>query len=452
MPVPNDWDDHICVSGYWFLETPSSEWEPPEDLVAFMKKARDDGKKIAYCGFGSITVSDPQELTRSLYDAVKEADVRAIVAKGWSGRMSEGKEDDGPEPEVPEEVYQVESIPHDWLFKQIDIALHHGGAGTTGASLRAGLVTLIKPFFGDQFFWANRTAKLGAGLRVSSLSVSDISGALKKAANDRIMAEKAAQVGERIRAEDGVHNAIAFMNSNLGRARRVPDFRGPTHHKPHRTASSESNHKPTPKRTSTAETSSSIVSPTSETSASATSSEEAHSDNTTPDEESSLRRTVKKLLPGASSDSAGDKDKGASTPGEEPRKSSEGGEEDHGLLSKLPSISLPSLPKGTLPSLPKSETLSSLSLPGAFKQMLDSDNKYDAPGRINTDDLAGSATNPDDSPSRRTYQTAKAEDKRRAALLAPKLEKLELARQAATNVEHSYGNSSAETDRCLFAA
>lgn len=112
--------------------------------------------------------------------------------------MSHG--DDSPEPEIPSECYQLDKIPHDWLFPKIDAALHHGGAGTTGASLRAGIPTLIKPWFGDQFFWASRVQKLGAGLRVASLRVNDLAEALTKATTSRIMKEKAAGVGEKIRS------------------------------------------------------------------------------------------------------------------------------------------------------------------------------------------------------------------------------------------------------------
>jgi sterol 3beta-glucosyltransferase len=89
------------------------------------------------------------------------------------------------EVEMPEECYSIDKVPHDWLFPQIDAALHHGGAGTTGASLRAGIPTLIKPWFGDQYFWASRVQKLGAGLKVPSLSVNDLASALTKATTNR---------------------------------------------------------------------------------------------------------------------------------------------------------------------------------------------------------------------------------------------------------------------------
>jgi sterol 3beta-glucosyltransferase len=89
--------------------------------------------------------------------------------------------------------------------------MHHGGAGTTGASLRAGLPTIIKPFFGDQFFWSTRVQKLGVGIRLSSLAANDIAKAFTAATRNRIMQEKAEVVGRRIRAEDGCGDAIKFV-------------------------------------------------------------------------------------------------------------------------------------------------------------------------------------------------------------------------------------------------
>ncbi|KAG5641416.1 hypothetical protein DXG03_005261 [Asterophora parasitica] len=120
-----------------------------------MAKARRDGKPIVYIGFGSITVPHPNRVTARIVKAVLQSGVRAVVSKGWSSRMKNGNDKD-PEVKIPPEVYMVEKIPHDWLFPKIDAALHHGGAGTTGASLRAGIPTLIKPWFGDQFFWSAR--------------------------------------------------------------------------------------------------------------------------------------------------------------------------------------------------------------------------------------------------------------------------------------------------------
>lgn len=215
VPKPLDWKDPIVISGYWFLDDADLSWKPSQELLNFMNKARADNKPLVYIGFGSIVVPNPKAMTRSIVKAVLKSDVRAILSKGWSARMNKDNES---EVEFPPEVFSVDKIPHDWLFPKVDAALHHGGAGTTGASLRAGIPTLIKPWFGDQFFWATRVTKLGAGLRVSNLSSSDVADALKRAVSDRVIKEKAAAVGEKIRSENGVQNAIRAIYMYLHRA------------------------------------------------------------------------------------------------------------------------------------------------------------------------------------------------------------------------------------------
>ncbi|KAJ4482174.1 glycosyltransferase family 1 protein [Lentinula aciculospora] len=217
VPKPLDWGDLISISGYWFLDNPDLDWGPPESLITWMEKAHEDGKPIVYIGFGSITVPNPNRVTSRIVEAVLRSDVRAIISKGWSARMSKT---DGKEPSMPPECYQLDNVPHDWLFPQIDAAFHHGGAGTTGASLRAGIPTIIKPWFGDQFFWASRVQKLGAGIKVSSLRVNELADALTKATTSRIMKEKAMMVGEKIRAENGVRMAIRTIYTYTPRASR----------------------------------------------------------------------------------------------------------------------------------------------------------------------------------------------------------------------------------------
>lgn len=220
LPPPVDFPDWIKITGYWFLDEGSKDYTPDDKLCRFMEKARNDGKKLVYIGFGSIVVSDPTALTKSVVESVLKADVRCILNKGWSDRL--GKKD-AKEPEIPlpEEVLQITNCPHDWLFPQIDACVHHGGSGTTGAGLRAGLPTIIKPFFGDQFFYANRVEDLGAGIHLRKLNVSQFSKALWEAThNERIIA-KAAAVGRQIRSENGVISAIQAIYRDLDYARSL---------------------------------------------------------------------------------------------------------------------------------------------------------------------------------------------------------------------------------------
>lgn len=126
--------------GYWFLDdadVSANKWTPSPELIQFIERTRALGKKLVYIGFGSIVVSDPEGMTRCVVEAIEKSNVHAVLSKGWSDRLSSKKlRVEEPKEEFPNSIFPIKSIPHDWLFAQIDAACHHGGAGTTGASLR----------------------------------------------------------------------------------------------------------------------------------------------------------------------------------------------------------------------------------------------------------------------------------------------------------------------------
>lgn len=213
VPPPLDYPDFIHITGYWFLRE-ASDWTPPPGLLNFIQRARTDGKKIVYIGFGSIVVSDPTALTETVVQSVLKADVRCILSKGWSDRLGDPSSAKSEIP-LPPEIFQIQSAPHDWLFRQVDAAAHHGGAGTTGASLQAGIPTIIKPFFGDQFFFGSRVEDLGVGICMKKLNVTVFSRALWEATCSERIITKARQLGEQIRREDGIANAIQAIYRDL---------------------------------------------------------------------------------------------------------------------------------------------------------------------------------------------------------------------------------------------
>ncbi|KAJ5574185.1 uncharacterized protein N7459_008612, partial [Penicillium hispanicum] len=219
VPPPLDYPDWIRITGYWFLNE-GSDWTPPTELAEFIHRARTDGKKIVYIGFGSIVVSDPAALTRTVIESVQKAGVRCILSKGWSDRLGDPASVKVEIP-LPPEIFQIQSAPHDWLFSQIDAAAHHGGAGTTGASLRAGVPTIVKPFFGDQFFFGSRVEDLGVGVCMKKLNVSVFSRALWEATHSERMIVKARNLGIQIRSEDGVATAIQSLYRDLEYAKTL---------------------------------------------------------------------------------------------------------------------------------------------------------------------------------------------------------------------------------------
>ncbi|KAF9954550.1 Sterol 3-beta-glucosyltransferase [Mortierella alpina] len=231
--APIDWHSWVHVTGYWFLDNPDLDWTPPEGLEEFLE-AEPDNKPI-YIGFGSMVVSDPESMTKTIIDAVVKSGVRAIISKGWSDKLSTQEEGavavvqngNGAEKVYPSSVYMLKSVPHDWLFHRLAGVVHHGGAGTTAAGLRAGIPTVIKPYFGDQYFWAQRVEESGVGVWCHDLTVKKLASALKAITTDERMIKKAQLMGERIRAEDGVGAAMHYFYHDLALAKnRVEKSRG----------------------------------------------------------------------------------------------------------------------------------------------------------------------------------------------------------------------------------
>ncbi|RSL60764.1 hypothetical protein CEP54_006591 [Fusarium duplospermum] len=151
IPKPKDWGSHISVSGFYLLNL-ASNYAPTPELQAFL----DAGPLPIYIGFGSIVWDDPNAMTELIFEAVRKTGQRVLLSKGWGGMGAD-------ELRIPDNVFMLGNVPHDWLFKQVSCVVHHGGAGTTAAGIAAGRPTLIIPFFGDQPFWGAMVARAGAG-------------------------------------------------------------------------------------------------------------------------------------------------------------------------------------------------------------------------------------------------------------------------------------------------
>lgn len=200
-PRPGDWPQNAQVCGYWPL--PQPQWTPPEPLCRFLE----DGPTPLYIGFGSMTAADAEGLTAMIKQAVTRTGHRALLASGWGGLAGEaGKDDAG-------RFFHLEHAPHDWLFPRVAAAMHHGGCGTTGAAVTAGIPSVILPFGYDQPFWAHCLAECGAAPRALSrktLTADIVANALESATSMQ-MRMQAAELGERVRAEDGIAMALQWL-------------------------------------------------------------------------------------------------------------------------------------------------------------------------------------------------------------------------------------------------
>lgn len=204
LPKPPDWGDDVHITGYWFIRKPE-DWQPPARLIDFL----DSGPPPVSIGFGSMTGRKPEELTEIALGALAKSRHRGVLLTGWGG-LSEA--------DLPDDVFKIESAPHDWLFPRMSAVVHHGGTGTTAAGLRAGIPSIVVPFFGDQPFWGWRVTELGVGPKPiprKRLSIGRLAAAITEATSSTEMQHRAAALGEKIQVEDGVAQAVATIDRHL---------------------------------------------------------------------------------------------------------------------------------------------------------------------------------------------------------------------------------------------
>ncbi|EEA22134.1 conserved hypothetical protein [Talaromyces marneffei ATCC 18224] len=193
IPKPTDWGSHICISGFSFLNL-ASNYTPVADLQAFL----DDGPLPIYIGFGSIVLDDPSAMTELIFEAVRKTGQRVLLSKGWGGLGAD-------ELHVPDGVFMLGNVPHDWVFRHVSCVVHHGGAGTTAAGIAAGRPTLVVPFFGDQHFWGATVARAGAGpdpIPYKQLTVDKLVDAINFCLKPESL-ERAKKLANKIAAERG---------------------------------------------------------------------------------------------------------------------------------------------------------------------------------------------------------------------------------------------------------
>lgn len=205
IPKPKDWGTHITISGFFFLSLANS-FTPAPELATFLSA----GPPPVYIGFGSIVVDDPNAMTKLIFEAVKKTGQRALVSKGWGGF---GADAIG----VPDDIFMLGNVPHDWLFKHVSCVVHHGGAGTTAAGIALGKPTVIVPFFGDQPFWGAMVAKAGAGpLPVPSkhLTADNLAAAILEALKPSAQ-KRAQRLGLSIKSERGIEVGAQSFHEKL---------------------------------------------------------------------------------------------------------------------------------------------------------------------------------------------------------------------------------------------
>lgn len=206
VPRPRDWRPGLTVCGYWWPHDP-----PTAELPQHVRDFLDAGPAPVFVGLGSPTVPDPHRVSRLIVQALRTAGLRGVIQSGWSGLRADG-----------DDMLTIGEVPHALLFPRMAAVVHHAGAGTTAAALRAGVPAVPMPVWFDGPFWAARLAALGVSPGPVPLrqftDPGTLAAALSAATRDPQYRRRAVSLAAALRHEDGVRPVLAALDDPHGGA------------------------------------------------------------------------------------------------------------------------------------------------------------------------------------------------------------------------------------------
>ncbi|WP_456279697.1 glycosyltransferase [Bacillus sp. K7] len=203
IPFDQQWKGRVSMQGFWFLA--EDDWTPPPELSRFLEP----GPPPFTVSFSSMPLRNPDHIVNMLQLAFKETGQRAILLTGWSGikQMT-----------ASTHIFTSNSIPHSWIFPRSRAVIHHGGAGTTAAALKAGKPMVICPFSGDQPFWARKMRDIGAAaapLKEKEMSVEAFISRINELVSNHTYSQRASEAAALIEKEDGIRLTVDFIEEKL---------------------------------------------------------------------------------------------------------------------------------------------------------------------------------------------------------------------------------------------
>lgn len=216
VPRPSDWPENNHLIGP-ILEEENHDFQPSTDIEMFLDKWKNE--KIIYVGLGSMMsfmlgIDDQLEFLKNIQQAIRNNSCKVIMSLVGLQQANIDKLTNDENM-----FYLKEIIPHCWLFPNISAAIHHGGAGTTHASLRYGLPTLVLPFAADQPFNGDRIFINRLGPRpipIRQTNVKNLTNAINDLMKNYSMYQtNAKRIGESMRGEDGLGNCVRLIEAEL---------------------------------------------------------------------------------------------------------------------------------------------------------------------------------------------------------------------------------------------
>ena len=243
VPPPTDFPSRVIICGDLRLRALRA-WMPPPRLRQFLEgrgtchlvsvnRLKADcctagGAPVLYCGFGSAALRDGAAIAAACVAGGAAAGCSVLLAGGLGGGLPrpDGAAGDGAEGDAIDacdaDVFYLQEAPHDWLLPRCAAMIHHGGAGTCHAALRASTPQVLCPLQYDQAFWARRMTSLGVApppLDVHAFTADAVAEAVRRALSEPICSRAAAVASEVAKEADGAMVAASFICAYVPAAR-----------------------------------------------------------------------------------------------------------------------------------------------------------------------------------------------------------------------------------------
>ena len=194
------------------------------DIFSILEEfiSRDDSRKPVYMGWGSMMCKSPSHMVVMATEALRESNQRGIILGGWAQLsldvLLESTNDNALIEYARENVLFVDKAPHEWLLPQVSTAVHHGGAGTTNASIRSGVPTIITPVFLDQFDNSYLVNQLGCGVGFSKqfqrITTKELADAILRVTSDSTYSNIARSIAAKLHEENGAKSVVKEMEKH----------------------------------------------------------------------------------------------------------------------------------------------------------------------------------------------------------------------------------------------
>jgi UDP:flavonoid glycosyltransferase YjiC (YdhE family) len=215
VPPADDWPPALRQTGYWVDGVGDAERGARGDLGPELEHFLASGPPPVYVGFGSMPTPDPVGVARDVVGVLRRLGVRGVLSEGLAGLVVPPRSGTGTSSGT--QVIGVGATSHEALFPRCAAVVHHGGAGTTAAVLRAGVPQVVVPHAADQPYWGRRMADLGVAaepIARKDLTPARLERALELALSARAR-EAAYRLGEQVRVEDGAGEAARLIHAHL---------------------------------------------------------------------------------------------------------------------------------------------------------------------------------------------------------------------------------------------